>query len=68
MRAAYLDALRGLAVVWMIIFHTAYDLTLFRYLNLDFSDGFWFAFPRIIAGTFLFCVGISLNYGHSPKP
>lgn len=64
MRSGYLDALRGLAVVWMIIFHTAYDLTMFHFLALNFSEGFWYAFPRLIAGTFLFCVGLSLNYTH----
>lgn len=67
MRAGYLDALRGLAVIWMIIFHTAYDLRLFRYNDLDFSHGFWYAFPRVIAFTFLFCVGVSLNFGHGKK-
>lgn len=67
MRAGYLDALRGLAVIWMIIFHTAYDLRLFRYNDWDFSQGFWYAFPRVIAFTFLFCVGVSLNFGHGKK-
>lgn len=67
MRAGYLDALRGLAVIWMIIFHAAYDLRLFRYIDWDFSEGFWYGFPRVIAFTFLFCVGVSLNYVHSPK-
>lgn len=68
MRAVYLDSLRGMAVIWMIIFHTAYDLKMFNYLSWNFSEGFWYAFPRVIAFTFLFCVGISLNYGHRPKP
>ncbi len=68
MRAPFLDALRGMAVVWMIIFHTAYDLKMHHYVDWDFGDGFWFAFPRVIAFTFLFCVGMSLNYGHTPKP
>lgn len=67
MRASYLDSLRGLAVVWMVIFHTAYDLRMFRYIDWDFSQGFWYAFPRVIAFTFLFCVGIAMTYGHSPK-
>ncbi len=35
-------------------------------LDWDFSQGFWYAFPRVIAFTFLFCVGISLNYTHTP--
>ena len=67
MRAGYLDALRGIAVLWMIIFHSCYDLRMFGLVDWDFSTGFWFAFPRVIAFTFLFCVGISLNYSHTPK-
>lgn len=67
MRSHFLDSLRGMAVVWMIIFHTSYDLKMFHYVNWDFSQGFWYGFPRVIAFTFLFCVGWSLNYGHTPK-
>jgi uncharacterized membrane protein len=66
-RAHYLDALRGLAVVWMIFFHAAYDLKMFNHLDWDFATGFWYAFPRVIAFTFLFCVGVSLNYTHRPR-
>ena len=64
MRNTFLDHLRGLAVVAMIIFHTAYDMRLLNFTNWDFSQGFWYAFPRGIAFTFLFCVGVSLNYVH----
>lgn len=67
MRANYLDSLRGLAVLWMIIFHASYDLQLFGFVDWDFSQGFWFAFPRVIAFTFLFCVGASTNYTHHPE-
>lgn len=67
MRANYLDSLRGIAVIWMVIFHTAYDLQMFQFVTWDFSTGFWFAFPRVIAFTFLFCVGLSLNYTHRPR-
>lgn len=67
-RANYLDAMRGMAVVWMIIFHAAYDLKFFKLLTWDFSQGFWYGFPRVIAFTFLFCVGASLNFAHKPKP
>ena len=65
MRAGYLDALRGLAVVWMLIFHTCYDLTQFGFINLNFDQGFWANFPKIIIFTFMFCVGVSLNYTHA---
>ncbi len=67
MRAGFLDALRGIAVIWMIIFHTCYDMRMLGFVSWDFSTGFWYAFPRVIAFTFLFCVGISLNYAHSPR-
>lgn len=66
-RYGYLDTLRGIAVVWMIIFHTAYDLKVFNFVDWSFSEGFWYAFPRVIAFTFLFCVGISLNLTHRSK-
>lgn len=64
MRVPYLDILRAVAVIWMIIFHIAYDMRMFGLNQINFSEGFWFAFPRVIAGTFLFCVGIALNYTH----
>jgi len=67
MRQGYIDALRALAVIWMIIFHTTYDLNMFGFMAVNFSDGFWYAFPRVIAGTFLFCVGLSLNITHTPS-
>jgi uncharacterized membrane protein len=67
LRAGYLDTLRGIAVLWMIIFHTAYDLRILGFVNWNFTSGFWFAFPRVIAFTFLFCVGLSLNYVHTPQ-
>jgi uncharacterized membrane protein len=66
-RHGYLDILRGLAVIWMIIFHASYDLKILGLVNWDFSQGFWYAFPRFIAFTFLYCVGISLHLTHSPQ-
>ncbi len=67
MRVPYLDILRAVAVIWMIIFHVTYDMRMFGLNQINFTDGFWFAFPRIIAGTFLFCVGIALNYTHQER-
>lgn len=67
MRDHFLDALRGLAVLWMIIFHFSYDMTILGFVDWDFSQGFWWVFPRVIAFTFLYCVGASLNYVHRPE-
>jgi len=67
MRVILLDLLRTTAIVWMIIFHTAYDLKTFGFTNLEFNQGFWFYFPRVIAGLFLFCVGVSSYLTHSGR-
>lgn len=66
-RSPFLDGLRGVAVIWMVIFHFCYDLKMYHYIDWDFKSGFWFGFPRVIAWTFLFCVGISLHFVHAPK-
>lgn len=63
-RFFFLDQLRGLAVVWMVIFHFTYDLKVLGFIQLDMSSGFWYAFPRVIAFTFLFCVGFSSYFVH----
>lgn len=66
-RFTFLDQLRGLAVIWMIIFHFTYDLKALGLIQLDMSSGFWYAFPRFIAFTFLFCVGFSSYFVHQKK-
>lgn len=64
-RLGFLDALRGIAVILMIIFHFFYDMNNLWLIFWNFKSGFWFALPRFIAGLFLFCVGLSLHYGHA---
>lgn len=64
-RYPHLDFLRAVAIIAMIIFHIAYDMKMFRMNDLDFHQGFWFALPRVIAFTFLFCVGMSLHFAHA---
>lgn len=59
-RLPVLDILRGLAVVWMVIFHFAYDLKMFQWTTFpDSWSWFWWWFPRIIVGSFLFVMGAS---------
>lgn len=64
-RYPHLDFLRAVAIIAMIFFHIAYDMKMFRMNDLDFHQGFWFALPRTIAFTFLFCVGMSLHFSHA---
>jgi uncharacterized membrane protein len=55
-----LDALRGLAIVWMAAFHFAFDLNHFRFIRQDFyRDPFWTWQRTCIVTLFLLCVGLS---------
>lgn len=63
-RAPLIDDIRGQAVLWMIIFHAAYDLTLVGVLDYDFTSGFWFWLPRYIVLSFFICVGASLKIAY----
>ena len=55
-----IDALRGIAIVMVIIYHLMYDLYFFGVTNAIFTDRFWFYFQRVTASTFIILVGISL--------
>ena len=55
-----IDAIRGSAIIAMLIFHTVFILVLFEFIYIDLYSGFWWIFPRCIAGTFLLIVGVSL--------
>ncbi|MBW1698059.1 MAG: DUF1624 domain-containing protein [Deltaproteobacteria bacterium] len=64
-RYLMLDAVRGSAVLLMIFFHVAYDLSLFRFADIDIiQDPFWYWLPRLIVSLFLICAGVSLALVH----
>lgn len=55
-----LDALRGLAVVWMTLFHLGFDLAWLGLWRQDFyRDALWTSQRTVIVGIFLFCAGLS---------
>lgn len=60
-----IDLLRGLAVVGMIIYHLFYDLDFFGVLGLPGNSTAWYIFPRVVAGIFIFLVGVSLYISYS---
>ncbi|WP_018239527.1 heparan-alpha-glucosaminide N-acetyltransferase [Ensifer sp. BR816] len=67
-RIDLLDALRGLALVAMAIYHFTWDLEFFGYVAAGTAgSGGWRLFARLIASSFLFLAGYSLVLGHSPK-
>ena len=64
-RFPVIDALRGLAILMMFIFHFSFDLAYFGYSQQDFyHDPFWLHFRTVIVTTFLTVMGISLYLAH----
>ncbi|MDA4847776.1 heparan-alpha-glucosaminide N-acetyltransferase [Hoeflea sp. E7-10] len=65
-RLALIDVARGTALLAMAIYHFTWDLEFFGYVSPGLTtEGGWKLFARLIAGSFLFLVGISLVLGHS---
>jgi uncharacterized membrane protein len=60
-RLPAIDALRGVAIAAMVIYHFAWDLRFFGFTSADVAgDLGWRLFARAIAGSFLALVGVSL--------
>jgi uncharacterized membrane protein len=60
-RIAGIDVARGIAIVAMMVFHAAYDLSTFRLIATDVSGhAGWRLFAGAIGGSFLTLVGVSL--------
>ena len=55
-----IDALRGVAIVWMAVFHFCFDLKYFGYLVNDIhTNPFWTWQRSAIVSLFLLCAGLS---------
>lgn len=64
-RFGRLDALRAVAIVWMVIFHCCFDLTYFGFIKQNFySDPFWTTQRTCIVSLFLFCAGLGQAVAH----
>ncbi len=58
-RLHVIDALRGLAMVWMTAFHFCFDLQNFGYIHQNFyADPVWTWQRTVILSLFLFCAGL----------
>ncbi len=62
-----IDALRGLAVILMIIFNYSFTLRFLEIYTVNAGWQYWWLFPRIIAGMFIFLVGVSLSLSYNRK-
>jgi uncharacterized membrane protein len=56
-----IDALRGAAVIMMIIFHTVFSVSFFGVRTVDVAHGFWKAFALATATIFILIAGVSLS-------
>jgi len=62
-----LDVFKGWAILFMIVYHTAFDLNYFHFISIDMhKDIFWVNFRYLIVSMFLVSVGISLYLTHYP--
>ncbi len=60
-----IDAIRGIAIIMMITFHTFYDLAYFGDYPFSLHSGFWWYFARATASLFLILVGVSLTLSYA---
>ncbi|HID44082.1 MAG TPA: DUF1624 domain-containing protein [Archaeoglobaceae archaeon] len=58
-RLEFVDLVRGVAVILMVVYHVFFDLDYFNKISLD--SPFWYFFPRFIGGMFIFVSGVSLS-------
>ena len=56
-----IDALRGTAVVMMVIFHTVFSISFFDIRDIDVVHGFWRVFALATATLFILIAGVSLS-------
>ena len=61
-----LDALRGVAIVWMTAYHFCFDLNHFGWIRQNFLyDPFWTTQRTAIVSLFLFCAGLGQAVAHA---
>ena len=60
-----IDAARGAAVVLMVLFNYSFTLDYLKLFTLTEGWGYWWLFPRLVAGTFIFIAGIAVTISYS---
>ncbi|MCT8267428.1 DUF1624 domain-containing protein [Afifella sp. JA880] len=64
-RLIWIDVFRGIALVAMAVYHCSWDLAFFGFSDAGVASApGWILFARMIAGSFLFLVGVSLALAH----
>lgn len=64
-RLRWVDELRGIAILLMVVFHFCYDLRYFGYVDWNVPNGpYWWPFRYLILTLFIFTMGMSLSLAH----
>lgn len=67
-RLAFVDTLRGFALLIMFAYHFAFDLDHFGATRVDFSAAFWVAYRALILVLFLALSGVGVALADRPRP
>jgi uncharacterized membrane protein len=59
------DLLRGIAIVMMVLYHSAFDLDYFEVVRIDATSGLPLILARLTVSLFLLLVGLSLSLSRS---
>lgn len=65
LRYASIDAVRGIAIIGVVIYHLVWDLRQFQFTSYDaVFDPIWMAFAKVLLASFLMLAGVSLVLAH----
>src|SRR3989338_10359033 len=63
-RLPQIDFVRGIAVLIMVLFNWSFTLSFLKVYTIDGGWLYWWLFPRLIGGSFIFLAGLSVVLSH----
>ncbi len=62
-----IDVIRGVAILLVVFYHFIFDLTYFRFAQIELYTGFWLYFQRVAATLFVLIFGICISISANRK-